>query len=171
MSNKEKRSVRLKKLVLEFAEGLGSDARAYRDFEVPRSTFYRWKKAYRERGVAGLVWRRPVAKSDPRQLRPEVIEKILHLRQKYHFGPHRIAWYLERYHGVTTSCSSVYRTLVRHGLSRLPRNVGRRAIHSRRYAKQVPGHHVQVDVKFLSKYVIISTQLSHRLCYITGKNH
>jgi hypothetical protein len=27
--------------------------------------------------------------------------------------------------------------------------VGRRAVHTHRYAKQVPGHHVQVDVRFL----------------------
>jgi transposase InsO family protein len=135
---------------LELAEALGNDAKACREWAVPRSTFYRWKQAYAERGGAGLVRKRPIARSHPRQLKPEVIDKILHLRQRYHFGPQRIAWYLDRYHGVTTSCSSVYRTLVRHGLSRLPRNVGRRAIHTRRYAKQVPGHHVQVDVKFLT---------------------
>jgi transposase InsO family protein len=35
-------------------------------------------------------------------------------------------------------------------MRRLPRNVGRRAVHTRRYAKQVPGHHIQMDVKFLS---------------------
>jgi len=29
-------------------------------------------------------------------------------------------------------------------------NVRRRAIHTHRYAKQVPGHHIQIDVKFLS---------------------
>jgi transposase InsO family protein len=43
----------------------------------------------------------------------------------------------------------VYRTLVRQGMSCLPKNVGRRAIQTRRYAKQVPGHHIQVDVKFV----------------------
>jgi transposase InsO family protein len=148
--NNQIRSVKLKRLILELAEGLGNDAKVCREWAVPRSTFYRWKKAFAEQGVAGLVRRRPVARSHPRQLQPEVIEKILHLREKYHFGPQRIAWYLERYHGITTSCSSVYRTLVRHDLSRLPRNVGRRAIHTRRYAKQVPGHHVQVDVTFLT---------------------
>lgn len=144
------RSVRLKKLILELAEALPDTAKICREWEVPRSTFYRWKKAYAEQGDAGLVRKRPVAKSHPRQLQPEVIEKIIHLRRTYHFGPQRIAWYVQRYHGVTTSCSSVYRTLVRQGMSRLPRNIGRRAIHTRRYAKQVPGHHVQVDVKFLT---------------------
>ena len=47
------------------------------------------------------------------------------------------------------SDATVYRTLRRLGLNRLPRNVGRRKIHTKRYQKQVPGHHIQVDVKFL----------------------
>jgi len=143
-------SVRYKRIVLEIAEALGSDAKSYRDFDVPRSTFYEWKRAFKKEGVAGLIPKKPIAKHHPRQLSCEVIEKILHLRSKYHFGPQRIVWYLERYHGMTVSGSSVYRTLARHGMKRLPRNVGRRAIHTRRYAKQVPGHHVQVDVKFLT---------------------
>jgi len=57
---------------------------------------------------------------------------------------------MERYHGVNVSCASVYRILARHHVSRLPKNVSRRAVHTHRYTKQVPGHHVQVDVKFLS---------------------
>jgi len=40
--------------------------------------------------------------------------------------------------------------LIRHDLRRLPKNVGRRAIHTKRYAKRVPGHHIQVDVTFLT---------------------
>ena len=32
----------------------------------------------------------------------------------------------------------------------LPKTAPRRAIHTRRYSKEVPGHHVQVDVKFVS---------------------
>jgi hypothetical protein len=40
--------------------------------------------------------------------------------------------------------------LRRHGLRRLPNRVGQRAVHTHRYEKQVPGHHVQVDVKFLT---------------------
>jgi transposase InsO family protein len=139
-----------KRLALEYAELSGSDAKSYRWLEVPKSTFYQWKKAYAVAGDAGLIPKRPVAKSHPRQLPSEVVEQVIHLRQTYHFGPQRIMWYLQRYHGVETSCSTVYRTLIRNGLRRLPKNVGRRAVHTRRYAKQVPGHHIQVDVKFLS---------------------
>ena len=71
-------------------------------------------------------------------------------RTQYHPGPDRITWYLERYHGFKTTCSSVSRTIKRNGIGPLPGNVGRRAIHPHRYAKQVPGHHIQIDVQFLS---------------------
>jgi transposase InsO family protein len=59
-------------------------------------------------------------------------------------------WYLARYHDITISDATVDRILRRHGLRRLPNRVGRRAVHTHRYEKQVPGHHVQVDVKFLT---------------------
>jgi hypothetical protein len=101
-------------------------------------------------GEAGLIDKKPIPKSWPNQIRPEVVEKVLYLRRTYHLGPQRIVWYLERYHGVMISGSSVFRVLQRNGLSRLPRKAGRRTVHTRRYAKQVPGHHIQVDVKFLN---------------------
>ena len=141
---------RHKSFILEYAQAIGNTRKACCEFDVPRSSFYRWKKAYGAEGRAGLIRKKPIAQSHPRQIPFEFVEKILHLRTKYHLGPQRIAWYLERYHGFTTSCSSVYRTLRRNGIGRLPRNVGRRAIHTRRYAKQVPGHQIQIDVKFLT---------------------
>jgi transposase InsO family protein len=92
-------------------------------------------------------------------LSTEAVEKILELRKTYSLGPQRIVWYLARYHGITTSCASVYRTLTRHGLRRLPRNVGRRAVHTHRYSKEVPGHHIQADVKIVS----LKTPDGHRV--------
>jgi hypothetical protein len=35
-------------------------------------------------------------------------------------------------------------------MRRLPNRSSHRAIHTRRYAKEVPGHHIQVDVLFVS---------------------
>ena len=75
---------------------------------------------------------------------------ILHLRRTYQMGPIRIVWYLERYHGIKTSDATVYRVCKHHGMNRLPNRTGRRAVHTRRYQQQVPGHPVQVDVKFLT---------------------
>jgi len=143
-------AVHRKFVILEFAKGIGNVKKACLDFGVPRSTFFEWKKAYEREGKAGLLRKKPIARSHPRQVPSEFVEKILHLRTQYHLGPQRIAWYLGRYHGFKTSCSSVYRTLKRNGIGPLVRTVGRRAIHTRRYVKQVPGHQIQVDVKFLT---------------------
>ena len=56
-------------------------------------------------------------------------------------------WYLERYHGIKVSDAGIYRILRRHGMNRLPRGTRMRKIHTKRYAKQVPGHHIQMDVE------------------------
>ena len=109
-----------------------------------------WKRAYEREGEAGLVNRKPVARFHPKTTPAAIVEQILHLRRTYHLGPIRIVWYLERYHGIRVCDATVYRTLRRHGLNRLPNRVGRRAVHTHRYEKQVPGHDVQVDVKFLT---------------------
>ena len=45
---------RKKLLVLEYTRGLGSNAKACRDFNIPDSSFYEWKKAYEKEGKAGL---------------------------------------------------------------------------------------------------------------------
>jgi len=78
-----------------------------------------------------------------------VIEKILEIRREYQMGAWRIKYYLERYQGIKISESTVSRTLKAHGVGRLPKTAPRRSLHTKRYAKMVPGHHVQVDVKFL----------------------
>jgi transposase len=142
--------VHYKWTVIEYAKICRTVAKACREFEVPRSTFYDWKKAFDKEGKAGLARKKPIARNHPRQLSKDAVDKILHLRQEYKLGPERITWYLERYHGIKTSVSSVYRTLIRNGMRRLPKTAARRAIHTRRYSKEVPGHHIQVDVKFVS---------------------
>ena len=135
--------------ILEHAESSGNACLTCRYFGIGRATFYRWKRRYAEEGLGGLARKKPVGKRWPNQLSDEVVEKILHLRREYHLGPQRIQWYMERYHGMKVSGSSISRTLVRNGMRRLPANVGRRKVHTKRYSKRVPGHHIQMDVKFL----------------------
>ena len=118
------------------------------EYGIPRSTFYEWKKKYELGGKDGLLRNKPIAINHPNKIRQPVIDKVLDLRKNYHLGPIRISWYLIRYHGINVSESSVYRILVRNGLNRLPKTASRRTVHTKRYAKKVPGHQVQVDVKF-----------------------
>ena len=148
--SKARRDIRRKQQVLEYAKQIGNVRKTCRHFGIPRSLFYVWRGAYEREGEAGLINKRPCARSHPKTTPPEIVEQILHLRRTYHLGPIRIVWYLARYHGIGVSDATVYRILRRHGMPRLPNRVGRRAVHTHRYAKQVPGHHVQVDVKFLT---------------------
>jgi len=146
----EQREIRRKKRVLEYAEKHGNIRTRCLRFGIARSTFYLWRDRYRELGEAELARRMRRDHNYPNKTPDEVVEKILHLRRTYHMGPIRIVWYLERYHDIKTSDATVYRICKKHGMNRLPNRVGRRAVHTHRYEKQVPGHHVQVDVKFLT---------------------
>ncbi|UCG50512.1 MAG: helix-turn-helix domain-containing protein [Candidatus Latescibacterota bacterium] len=74
---KEAMAVRRKLLVLEMARVTGNVVNTCREFEVPRSTFYNWKKAYEREGKAGLVRKKPIAYHHPRRISPEAMEKIL----------------------------------------------------------------------------------------------
>ena len=145
---KEELGVRFKLVVLELASHLGV-TKICKEFDVPRSTFYHWKKRYDQEGRAGLFRKKPIAFNHPRKSSPEVVDKILELRREYHIGALRIMYYLDRYHGIKISESTVSRVLRAHGVGQLPKSAPRRSIHTKRYAKKVPGHHVQVDVKFL----------------------
>jgi transposase InsO family protein len=143
---------------IQYADTWKNVSKACRTFCVSRAAFYRWRKIYDVQGEAGLKQRKPIAKDHPRRILEANIEKVLELRRTYHLGPQRIVWYLQRYHGIAISFSSVYRILVRNGVRQLPDKVSRRQLHTRRYAKQVPGHHIQMDVKFLN---MITAQGGH----------
>jgi len=86
--------------VVKFASNARNVGKECRGFDVPRSSFYRWKRAFEKDRTEGLIRKKPVARSHPHQLAPEVVEKVLHLRRVYHLGPQKITWHLERYHGV-----------------------------------------------------------------------
>ena len=141
--------IKRKLRVLNYALEIGNVAKTCRYFGISRETFYQWKRAYARDGEKGLINSKPCPENPKLRTPPEIEEKIIYLRRKYHLGQLRISWYLKRYHGIKISSGGVYNVLKRHGLNRLPRNAKTRSLHSRRYEKKMPGHHIQVDVKFL----------------------
>ena len=70
-----------------------------------RQCYYGWLRRYPADGLDGLRDRSSRPHTSPRATQAEVVEKILWLRQQYHFGPAKIAMYLARYHDVTISTS------------------------------------------------------------------
>ncbi|MFI9637370.1 helix-turn-helix domain-containing protein [Nocardia sp. NPDC051929] len=146
------REVRRCLAVLRHVEEVtGNVAMTCRYFGISRPTYYTWLRRYETEGVDGLRERSRRPRTSPTATRAEVIEKIIHLRQHYHFGPDKIRVYLERYHDIKLSKSGVWRILKRLDMGRLPASQ-RYERHDRRwkrYEKQRPGHHVQIDVKFV----------------------
>src|SRR4051812_40161152 len=80
-----------------------------------------------------------------------IVNKIVYLRQNYHFGPVKIQMYLKRYHDITITSSAIYNVLVRIGLNRLPasQRYTSREKHWKRYEKPFPSNRLQIDVKFI----------------------
>lgn len=135
-----------KLLVLKHAKEFGVN-KFLKDFKIPKSTYYKWKKAFDKDGPDGLLRKHPVAFTHPRKIKQEIINKILLLRKEHQMGSWRIKWYLERYEDISVSESTITRIFKRYGVQRLQKKAVRRQLHSKRYNKYTPGHHVQVDVK------------------------
>lgn len=139
-----------KLIILKHVKEFKSVSKTLAEFNIPRSTYYKWKSAFDKDGEKGLMRKHPVAHNHPNRIKEEVVDKVLSLRKEHQLGSWRIKWYLERYHDMHISESSVTRILKRFGVERLQKKASRRALHSKRYSKNTPGHHVQIDVKVAS---------------------
>ncbi|MBA7533840.1 IS481 family transposase ISRhba4 [subsurface metagenome] len=128
-------------------------AKTCRYFGISRTAFYKWYERYQNDGVEGLKDRSCRPLHSPHATNPEIIAKIIYLRQTYHFGPWKIQMYLQRYHDISVSRSGVWRILKRLNMNCLPYNqrYKRHKERWKRYEKPEPGHRIQVDVKFLEK--------------------
>jgi transposase InsO family protein len=137
--------------ILRHAEEItGNVALTCRYYGISRQCFYTWKRRYDARPgrAPGPL---PPTQVSPNATRSEVVGKIIYLRQHDHFGPAKIAMYLQRYHEVQISSSGVWRILKRLQLNRLPASQ-RHKRHDRRwkrYEQAAAGHRVQLDVKFI----------------------
>ena len=152
MTTKERSDIRRKLNVIHYARKSGNVNKACRHYGVSKSIYYRWLNRYKKDGESGLINQKPCPENPKLRTPIEVEEKVIYLRKKYHFGPERIYLYLKRYLNIQTSDSSVYRILKRNGISRLSKYAKRRSPGPKvkLYEKQTPGHHVQMDVKFLN---------------------
>src|SRR4028118_2254290 len=138
--------------VLQEAASCGNVAKTCRRYGISRELFYRWRRRYQAQGLVGLRDQHHAPHHCPRATHPDIVQKILYLRQHYHMGPWRIRMYLLRYHEIVIADQTVYRILRRHGLNRLPQNQAHKPQHQkwRRYEKPLPGHRLQIDTKFLA---------------------
>lgn len=142
------------KILNHYLNSSHNAAATCRYYGISRQTFYKWMRRYKEYGETGLCNRSKRPLVSPRATSPAIVSKILYLRQNYHFGAGRISNYLNRFHSISIACSTVHKILKDHDLNRLPvnkRKYDRSTTRWKRYEKQIPGHRVQIDVKFLER--------------------
>jgi len=147
----DRRSLRRLSILRHAEEVSGSVAATCRYYGISRNVFYTWKRRFDQGGLEALRDRSSAPHQSPNATSTEVVGKIIHLRQHYHFGPNKIQMYLKRYHDIEISTSGIWRILKRLDMNRLPASQRhkRTATKWKRYEKQRPGHALQVDVKFI----------------------
>jgi putative transposase len=82
------------------------------ELDVPRSTFYRWYKAYLAQGYDGLTNQQPHRKQFWNQIPGSVRERVVKLALEHtEKSPRQLAWHITDTDGYFISESSVYRIL------------------------------------------------------------
>ncbi|WSW00664.1 leucine zipper domain-containing protein [Streptomyces sp. NBC_01006] len=115
-------------------EVTGNVALTCRYYGISRPCFYKWLRRYQDEGLEGLRDRSSKPHHCPHATEADVVNKIVYLRQHYHFGPMKIKMYLKRYHDIDIACSAVYRILKKLGMNRLPASQ-RYQRHDKRYTR------------------------------------
>jgi transposase InsO family protein len=120
---------------------------------IARQTLGRWYARWREEGEAGLEDRSSRPHHSPKQTDPDIEARVVALRRERKVGPVQLVGLLAA-EGISLPASTVYRILVRHGISRL-RDLDVTGEDLRepvvRYEWAKPGDMVHVDVKKLGR--------------------
>jgi transposase InsO family protein len=112
---------------------------------VSQATAHKWLRRFREEGPEGLVDRSSRPVSHPRAVSAGVVRRVVMLRVRRRWGPHRISWVT----GIPRS--TVYKVLCRVGLNRLDRIDRPSRVQVRRYERSRPGELLHIDVKKLAR--------------------
>ena len=120
---------------------------------IARQTLGRWHARWREEGEGGLEDRSSRPHLSPDQTDPQVEARVCALRREHKVGPVQLVGLLAEEH-LELPASTIYRILVRHGISRL-RDLDVSGEDLRepvvRYEWARPGDLVHVDVKKIGR--------------------
>jgi transposase InsO family protein len=111
---------------------------------VSRETAYKWLRRWERERSEGLQDRTARPHTSPRRTPVSAVQRVLQLRRRRKWGPHRLGPYL----GLARS--TVYAILRREGVSRL-RDADRTTGIPIRYVREHPGELLHLDMKPLAR--------------------
>lgn len=92
-------------------------------FGISRTTFYQWKRAYQQYGMAGLETKEPRKPQMPNQVSKAIEQEILkYVAEQPSDGPRQIYYELQT-EGVEVGETGIYNVLKRHHLTRRAQRV------------------------------------------------
>ncbi|MBN1953120.1 MAG: DDE-type integrase/transposase/recombinase [Bacteroidales bacterium] len=102
-----------KLLFIRAVESSGlSITKTLKKLDIPSTTYYRWKKKFRQNGLEGLKDQRPVKARPWNKLLPEEVSEILCVAEKYtELSSRELACYITDKCGFSVSESTVFRIL------------------------------------------------------------
>jgi putative transposase len=127
-----------------------SAEKTLRKLDIPRSTYYRWKRKFRRQGIEGLRGLSPTKGRPWNKLLSEERDKIIEIAMLYpEWSPREIACYIADTCVFTVSEATVYRVLKKHGMI-TRREVKRFAASSEyRIKTKAPNEMWQTDATYL----------------------
>jgi transposase len=138
--------------ILRHAEEItGNVALTCRYYGISRQCFYTWRRRYDQHGLDGLRDRSSRPRPVPTPPAPRSSARSSTCASTTTSARPGSRCTSKRYHDIQLSPSGVWRILKRLGLNRLSASQ-RYKRHDRRwkrYEKPLPGHRVQIDVKFI----------------------
>jgi putative transposase len=137
--------------VLRAVEGAGLPVKqVLSQLSIAKSTYYRWRQSFRQRGQAGLHDRPPIRDRTWNQILPEERDKVLEIALMFpDWSPRQVSWHITDTEGFAVSESSVYRILKGEGLIQEVRQKAFPAGAEYRVKTSRPNQQWQTDATYL----------------------
>ena len=136
--------------------------------QIPRRTFYNWWNRYRLDGLEGLK-PKPRAPHTVHRTPPEIVGKILRLRQEKGWCPILIEGYLSRVESIEIGHTTIHRLLKQAGLNN-PLQKPRQRRSYRRWQRRHPNSLWQCDLKAVDAEWLI-TNLDDHSRFVPASEH
>lgn len=170
------RKTKVLKIVNFLAQGYG-DKEIREKLEIPKMTYFRWKKRIDNEGLHNVIEKRVPGRKTSFEISCDIKSKIIHWRKRYGWGPGRIEGHLNVRYDIHIPHNQIYKLIVQHKLNN-PIDMPRKYWGKGRFERSHSMSLLQADFKLIdlndewmltflddhSRYIVYSTILDSYPC-------